>query len=182
MVDQKIKKAHGIENFFIATFTIGSIFLSYLLVKKYLEHARILEISGIFIWIIACIVQIYLQSNKLLNSKSENTFNDQDKYQVSPTVQRLIGVIAAFILGILVLLGGDVNIFKTQPLVQPEFELFNDYSYIATGILFIIGALRDLFDLKKSLLRSILFLFEFMLIVSAVIAMFIYTAHMTEVS
>jgi hypothetical protein len=175
MVAQKTKQANGIEGFHIAISSIGLIFFSYVLVKKSLEHSSILEISSIFIWIIFCIIQIYLQSNKLLNSKSENTLDTQDKYKVSPAVQQLIGIISAFIWGIL-LLGlyrGDIDFFKTQTqfVGKPEFEPFNHGSNLALGILFIVGALRERFDLKKSLLSSILFLFELMLVVSAMIAM-----------
>ncbi|MFM2315452.1 MAG: hypothetical protein RLZZ04_4730 [Cyanobacteriota bacterium] len=179
MPDQKIQKAPGLKNFFIATFAIFIIFFGFVLVKRYLEHARTLELSSIFILMIASIFYVYVQSKTLLNSKSENTFNDgdRDQYQVSPKVQKLIGVIAAFILGtlFLILLGGNTNVFKTQILVPLEPEPFNDYLNITVGILLILESTKNLFKLKKSFLNSILSLFEFMLIVPAVI---LYLQHM----
>ncbi|MFM2315453.1 MAG: hypothetical protein RLZZ04_4731 [Cyanobacteriota bacterium] len=186
MPDQKISKANGTEGFFIATNTVFSVFFSYSLIRKSLGHSSILEISSILIWIIVCIIQIYLQSKKLINSKSENTLNNQDKYQVSPTVQKLIGVIVAFIVGILllVLLGGDINVFKTQTQLvgSPEFEPFSYGSNIVLGISVIIGTLMELFELKKSLLRSILLLFQIMLAISGMVMYLTYTIHLTEVN
>jgi hypothetical protein len=171
MPDQKIRKVYGLENFFIANFTVFTMIFSFILVKRYLEHAHILELLSIFIWIIASIFYVYVQSKNLLNSKSENTLDDdnRDQYRVSPKVQRLISVAPVFILGtlFLILLGGNTAIFKTQTQLvgQPEFEPFNHYSNIALGIAFVIESLMNLFNIKKSLLRSILSLFQITLVI-----------------
>jgi uncharacterized protein YacL len=177
MLNQKILKANGTEGSLIAFYSIAFVFFSYCLVKQSLKHTSILEILSILIWIVGCIIQIYLQSNKLINSKSENTPEERDKYQVPTMVQQLIGVIAGFVLGFLlfVLLWGDIDIMKTQPkfLEQLEFKPLRCYFFMAIGIQSIMGTLRSQFDIKKSLLKSILSLFEFMLFVSALIAILI---------
>jgi hypothetical protein len=188
MVDQRILKADGTEGFFIALFSILFIFFSYILVKEFLEHLSILKLLTTFIWIIACIVQIYLQSIKLLNSKSENTLDNQDKYQVSTKIQQLIGTIIAFILGILllVLLREDVYIYFFNPqtllVSQPEYEPFNYYSNMALGMAIIIDNLMDLFNIKKSLSKSILSLFKVILYISSLVMYFVYAVHLTEVN
>ncbi|MGL6342467.1 MAG: hypothetical protein ACRC80_25400 [Waterburya sp.] len=186
MVEQKIIKADGTEGVFIAFFSILFIFFSYVLVKEFLEHSSILKLLGNFIWIIVCIIQIYFQSNKLLNSQSENTLNNIDKYQVSTRVKQLSGLTTAIILSILllVLLMANVNFFNTptQLVGQPEYEPFNDCSYIAIGIALIIDKFIDLFNIKKSLTKSILSLFKIMLFISGMIMNLIYTIHLTEVN
>jgi hypothetical protein len=188
MSAQKILKAHRLKIFFIATFTISSIFYSFVIVKKSLEYTHILDILGVFVWIISYIFYVCVQSNNLLDLNSEHILNAQEqyRYQLPPRVKKSISVYTAFILGILLLLlfGSNFDIFKTQILMLSESELesFSDYSYIAMGISFTVGTLRDLFGLKKSLLNSILLLFEFMLLVPVVIALYIYLSHFTEVS
>lgn len=185
MFEQKILKADGTEGFSIALFSILFIFFSYVLVKEFLEHSSILKLLSIFVWIIAFIIQIYLQSIKLLNSKSENTLDNQDEYQAPTTVKQLTGVIIAFIFTILlfVLLRVDFDFsFKPQYVGKPEYEPFNDCSYIALGLAFILYNLKNSFNIKKSLFRSILLLFEIILVASGLVMSLIYSTHLTEVN
>ncbi|MGL6342466.1 MAG: hypothetical protein ACRC80_25395 [Waterburya sp.] len=182
MLEQKILKANGTEGFFVTFYSMGFIFLSYVLVKAFLEHSSILKISAVFIWIIVCIAQIYFQSKKLLISQSENTLDNQDQYQGSTRVKQLAGVITGLILGILLTRNVDFFNTKTQFVVQPEYEPFLDYSNIVLGIAYVTDDLMKLFNIKKSLSRSILSLFKIMLFISGVFMYFVYTVHLTEVN
>jgi hypothetical protein len=176
MLKQKVLKANGAEGFSIVIYGIGFIFLSYLLFNAS-EHLYILKISSILIWFIACIFQIYLQIKKLLNSKSENALDEENEDQVSSIVKQLMGVIAAFVLGILLMifLWGDINLFKTPPkfLEQKEFQPLKYCFCMAMGVQSVVGSLRTKFDIQKSSLESTLFLLEFMLLVSALVAILI---------
>lgn len=185
MLEAKIIKPDGTEGFYIALFSIIFVFCSYVLVKEFLEHSSILKLLSIFIWIIVSIVQMYFQSIKLLNFKTENILDHQDKYQAPTTVKQLIGVIIAFIFTILlfVLLRMDFNFsFIPKYAGRTEYEPFNDCSYIALGLAYILYSLKNTFDIKKSLFRSILLLFEGMLVILGLVMSLIYTAHLTEVS
>lgn len=97
----------------------------------------------------------------------------------------MTGVIIAFIFTILlfVLLRVDFDFsFKPQYVGKPEYEPFNDCSYIALGLAFILYNLKNSFNIKKSLFRSILLLFEIILVASGLVMSLIYSTHLTEVN
>lgn len=178
------------EGFFLIVYVVLLIAFSYFLFSQYINNSPALIYFSSILWIIFCIVEIFINWRKLTNEKLKNELVKEKTnlpFSTKWSLERLPGTIAIFVLCIplvvilaIVLTNNDLA--NIQLVSKPEFENLEIWSSILLAMGLIVQDTEKLFEFKQKFVKQILTLFNIVFVGFGFILYLIYAINLTEVS